>query len=57
MTLDEWSESTEAHKFLVENLKANMDAYGIDEGYQDDLLRVNLIMIRQFEEQINERRK
>lgn len=66
LTLDEWSESTTYHKMLTNNLKTNIDVYfegafeldypeGNKEELQemkDGLLRTNLIMIRQFEEQI-----
>jgi hypothetical protein len=53
MTLDEWSESTKEHKLLKSNLKINlkmMVGEHLDEEELESLLRLNLIMVRQFEE-------
>lgn len=65
MTLDEWSESTEAHQKLKTNLQANIDVYLSDltmrsvyedlksfKEWKESFLRFNLIMVRQFESEI-----
>jgi len=48
-TLDEFFESRRELQFLLSNLRANMQVYcaSMDQEDQDDLMRVNLIMIRQ----------
>jgi len=48
-TLDEFFESYEATRFLIENLKANAQVYcaSMNAEDQEALMRVNLIMIRQ----------
>lgn len=53
-TLEEFFESSEALRFLVENLKANMEVYCEDytEDDKESFMRVNLIMIRQYLETV-----
>lgn len=62
LTLEQWAQSTRAHKLLSENLKTNIEVYVNDflEGedpkeaqeLKDAFLRMNLIMVRQFQEQL-----
>ncbi len=47
MTLDEFFEKTEARRLLVENLEVNTRIYVPDHLVQKELMRVNLIVIRQ----------
>lgn len=52
-TLDEWAVSTPAHKLLRDNLTTNQGVYITPEGCDfDGLMRTNMIMIRQFADQI-----
>lgn len=48
-TIEEFFESTDNLKFLVQNLNANLDVFGhqMSKEDQESLMRVNLIMIRQ----------
>lgn len=48
-TTDEFFESYEATRFLVQNLEANISALAneLDEDSKEMLMRTNLIMIRQ----------
>jgi hypothetical protein len=50
MTLDEWSESTEAHRLLKRNMQTNFNVYlhFMTEDEKAELLRMHLIMVRQF---------
>ncbi len=61
MTLEEWSQSTAAHRLLTENLKVNLEVMLNDPAellitQKDEviqsLMRLNLIMVRQFEEMV-----
>lgn len=49
-TLDEWTDKNAS--FLRENLKVNIRVYcdHLSEDEQDDLLRMHLIMVRQWKE-------
>lgn len=51
LTLDEWSESTEVHRKLKKNLEVNirMLCDRMTDEERESLLRLNLIMVRQFE--------
>lgn len=48
-TLDEFFDSSEATRLLVKNLETNLEVFGdtMDQECKEDLMRVNLIMIRQ----------
>lgn len=47
-TLDEFVEYYTSVKFLKSNLRANLDAMtDLPEADKDDLMRVNMIMVRQ----------
>lgn len=55
MTLDQWAQSTPEIILLKNNLQSNLDIMTdlLDEE-KEDLMRYNLIMIRQFVESLNE---
>ena len=47
MTLDEFFDSTESLRLLRDNIETNL-RFMLDTDDVDDLLRLNLIMIRQY---------
>lgn len=55
LTLEEWAHSTDDHKLLLSNLETNLEVmteeHGVPEHVLKSLMRVNLIVIRQFAEQ------
>lgn len=50
-TLDEWVDKYSAATLLKENLRANLDAMtDLSDEQKDALMRLNMIMVRQFGE-------